>query len=322
VKTPGARCRLIAVGMCAVTAACGRIGFEAGNGAGNDAGMIGKAPVDACTFGPWNTSALQPFSKINTTATEWGAQISADGLHVVFSSDRNDPEHPNPGGDQKLYIAQRASLDVEFEAPAYIAKLDDLSDNPRDPTFTPDLLELYFVADGVTAETSCAYVSQWTTATAAWSSPIELAPLCPPPSGALGGIYLSDDGLRLYYDTSAGGKPSVLQMTSRPARDAMFTSAGEAVAGLSHGLGYCALSADERTIACESDTSLSSRPQLWQAARPTRDAPFGPAAAIPELLDATQDDGDPSFTADGTQLVYAAAVDGNNDLRVAERTCQ
>jgi hypothetical protein len=317
VKAGRTRSKHIALSLLATIPACGRIGFREPGDAGS-AG-VDTAPADACTFGPWNTSALQPFGKLNTNLTEWSAQISADGLHLVFSSDRSDPSDPRPGGHLSLFVTQRASRTVEFEAPSYPAELNNPRRSARDPSFTPDLLEIYFVDD--TGSETCPFVSRRANTSAAWAAPAMLDKLCRPGGFSLGGVYVSDDGLRLYYDTVVSGDPSAVWMTSRASRGVDFNLPGAPIPELPRGLGYCALTADELTIACEAGPPLTTRTELWQATRRSRDEPFGTAGAIPELEGMAQD-GDPSFTADGTQLVYASDIGGDNDLYVAERACR
>lgn len=145
--------------------------------------------------------------------------------------------------------------------------------------------------------------------------------LCQPGGLSLGGVYVSDDGLRGYYDTLVSGDPRTVWMTSRTSRGVNFDLPGALIPELPHGLAYCALTADELTIACEAGPPLVTGTQLWQATRRSRDEPFGTAGALRELKHTAQN-GDPSFTADGTQLVYASDIGGDNDLYVAECACQ
>jgi hypothetical protein len=86
-------CKLVAPGMIAWLSGCGRLGFAELSSI-SDAAQD-TAPADACTFSPWTAVTPQPFDKVNTGDTEWGSQISADGLIVVFSSTRPNPTEPD-----------------------------------------------------------------------------------------------------------------------------------------------------------------------------------------------------------------------------------
>jgi WD40-like Beta Propeller Repeat len=108
-------------------------------------------------------------------------------------------------------------------------------------------------------------------------------------------------------------------VTSRISRNVDFGQ-GTRVNGLPLGLGYCSLTADERSIFCEVGPP-ARKPQVWQATRPSLTAAFGPPSPVLELMSGDED-GDPSITADGTQLVYATTRSGSSDLRVFRRACQ
>ena len=86
----------------AVVAGCGRIGFPALHDADTrvvdgsvdiPVDALAGPPADACAFGPWTVPADQPFGMVNGPQTDWGVEISRDGLRLVFSSNRPDAAH-------------------------------------------------------------------------------------------------------------------------------------------------------------------------------------------------------------------------------------
>ncbi len=265
-------------------------------------------PTDACTLGAWSKPILQPFANVNTPdATEWGVEISGDGLRLVFSTDRIDQDKQTT--DYDLYMAQRASLSEPFDRPRRLA-ISAENETDADPTLTEDARELYFVSTRDSGE--CIYAATRPDTTRDWDTVRRLDALC---SGVIpSGPYISRDGLRLYYEASGA-----IQMASREARGDPFP-AGVVVGA--PGLRYCALGDHELTIYCEED--VGGRAQLWRATRPSINTQFPSGAAIPELA-SPDADGDPSVTDDGLHLVYASTIgnsDGTSDLFIADRACQ
>jgi hypothetical protein len=298
------------LGAVVAVAACGRIEFRLLDAAPD-------VPTDACKLGPWTTPpGPQPFGNVNTPAdTEWGVEISSDGLRLLFSSNRVDPAQTG-GRNYDIYLAQRASQSQAFSAPARLP-ISSPGNDDSDPSLTDDALELYFVTD--LGAGPCFHVASRDSPGGAWSLPRRLDALCPVNSRP-GGPYVSRDGLRLYYDLVVGGT-STVRMASRPDRSHDFASAGVSLGA--PGLRYCALDASELTIYCEN--TLQGNAQLWQATRPSTDVGFPEGAPIPELGDGGQfEDGDPSLTGDGRLMVYASsrdAANGSSDLYLVERTC-
>lgn len=309
----------IVLGALAAVVACGRIGFDPVGGTPNtriDAAIdaVGQPPADTCTLGPWTMPADQPFASVNSADTDWGVEISRDGLRLVFSSNRPDPLQQVRNYD--LYMAERRSTADPFDPPVRLSISSDGRDD-SDPSLSDDAVELYFVS--ARNPSICMYVSSRGSLAAPWGAPRRLDPLCQ--AGDLGGPFLSRDGLRLYYDVSVSGS-SQLYMASRTTRTTDFASAGIAIGA--PGLRYCALDDGELTAYCENGDLANA--QLWQATRASTDAPFSAGQPIQELGDLGMfEDGDPSLTSDGLHLIYASSrprdASGPSDLFIAERSC-
>jgi hypothetical protein len=80
----------------------------------------------------------QPLTELNSPSDEGGITLSADGLEVIFTSNR-----PGGAGARDLYRAVRASTSLVFGTPQPITELDT-TDNELDPGLSPDGTELYF----------------------------------------------------------------------------------------------------------------------------------------------------------------------------------
>ena len=195
----------ILLGAMAAVAGCGRIGVpllrdadtqlvDASVGGAVDA-LAGPA-ADACAFGPWTVPGSQPFGMVNSPQTDWGVEVSRDGLRLVFSSNRPDPAQQ--GTNYDVYYAERATTADAFGEPLRLSVNSDARDD-SDPTLSNDGQELYFVRpDCIYAATRSA-----TGGPSAWSTPRRLDALCPG-SISIGGPFLSLDGQRLYYDVVDG----------------------------------------------------------------------------------------------------------------------
>lgn len=94
--------------------------FEANRQGGPGAGDIWRA-VRTSRDAPWEAPA--PVNELNTPAAESGAQISDDGLVIVFTSARSGGL-----GGEDFYIATRADRSSPFGAPSHMPELS----SPRD----------------------------------------------------------------------------------------------------------------------------------------------------------------------------------------------
>jgi hypothetical protein len=320
----GARAVLAALAALAGAAASGGCGFwfedvTATPGIGPDAApdALPGTPADACQFGRWTVQlGSRTFGDVNTLDTEWGVEASRDGMRVVFASNRPAPPI-HQGTNYDLYMAERSAPDAVFGAAERLPISSDDSDD-ADPTLSDDALELYYVSD--LGPRPCVYVSNRTDKSAGWGPPRRIDALCV--TGQLGGPFLSSDGLRLYYDVVVSGDDAVLMMTTRADRKVDFAGAGAQV-GPPGALRYCALDENELTAYCEN--TRGPKAQLWQATRSSTDAQFDAGRPITEFAEAgVFEDGDPSITRDGRQLIYASGrgPNGTSDLVLAERACQ
>jgi len=285
----------VAVILCG---ACGRLDFATiARDAGSDA-----PPVDACTLSPFG--APRALTELNSNQTDFGGQISPDGLTYYFDSFR--------GTSDDLYVAHRASRSQMFDPP------QPITDAESDPTISNDGLELVFSSNR-NAE-RCFYDSRRATTADPWGLPTTLQALC---SGGLGGSFISIDGLTLVYNTLDDGVgEGKLMVSHRTSVDELFVT-GAVITELLPGAnkGYPALSSDELTIYYES-TGAGTHLQVWQATRATPDSSFGTPELVPGVDDGdASNEGDASITADGLELFFASDRTGDNDLYVSTRAC-
>ena len=269
---------------CILLTGCGRVGFaESGDS---------SVPDASARCGPWSDPVHQT-SLGSQDRFDWGAEINADATEIAFDSDR--------GGSQDLYVASRAARTAPWSG---IAKIDALSTAgfDADQTRTADDLEVFFTSDRVGAR-FCLYTERRATAAAAWTSAgiMRLDALCA--ADTVGGAWISDDGLRLYY-TSALDQTSMgfLRVSVRSTRDDDF-AAGVLVPGLASGSmkGFPTLSADELEIWWQQGAPS----RLFTAARRSITDAFGvPEAVMPSTN--LHDDGDASISGDGQTFEFSS----------------
>lgn len=291
------------VAVVAALTACGRLGFDERAASGDAAG---EAAAPCTAFGPWSPPTR--LANVSSTATDYGAEITRDGLGLYFDSERT--------GSGDLYVARRASRAEDFGPPALIAELDTAAVE-SDATVTADELDLFFHR-GLPGD--CLFEARRASPSDPWGTPVRLDALCV--GTTLSGPFLSRDGLALYANTSVDmiGEGH-LQVGHRASRADPFTSVTE-IAELSPGpnKGFAALTDDQLTIYFEEVSGVSGL-RLRQASRATSDAAFGAEEAVPGVALGPQD-GDPSITADGLELVFASNATGDHDLYHSTRSCQ
>lgn len=300
--------------MCVLfaLAACGRLGFDA-------------ADDVVRTCGPWRELVTSPFGQVNRKdVVEWGAQVSRDGLHIMYSSDFDDDDDARTDkGSMSIFAAHRQRRTDPFGAPKFLKQVNEKQYAAGDPSLWDEAHELYFVDRHMGTET-CVYVAKLDADFQdAVTPPAPIGNLCFPGADYIQGIWISDDGNRLYYETNdkpldTMGSGRRTWMATRDATGAFPPQPHEEHTELAT-MGYCTLAADEKTIYCEhaeSNTDIS----LWQATRRSLDAPFSDIQRIPERK--TQNhDGDPSVTADGQLMIFAEGLYPDADLVAMERDC-
>ena len=297
--------RLVAIAVA--LAACGRVGFDPLSERTGDAsdsatidGAVGDAAAGSCaTFGPW--SAPQTDATLNATATDWGPQLSHDQLTLTFASNRG-------GANDAIYQAARATIGAPWQTPVAIGVSGD------DPWYSPDALELYVGANGVTRYTRTTVVSDWmnrgdpAVADATFT--------------VLGGPYLTPDSLTLLFTgTKVSDGLWHEYVATRATTAATFGVASE-VAGIDSAVGeaFGSFRGDALELVYENESGAG---QISTASRVAVDDPFGGAHVITELA-AAGNDGDPDLSDDGATLWFAstrAGGLGDYDLWFSTRSC-
>jgi Tol biopolymer transport system component len=174
----------------------------------NDIWLATRAST-AVNFGaPVNLGA-----PINTSSLDGGPDITADGLTLVFNSDR-----PGGSGSRDLYIATRASTAAAFGSAVNLGPTINTSDDDYSPSISADGLRLFFTS---TRPGGFGDHDLWVTTRASlaapWGAPVNLGPDVNGPFTDYN-PEISWDGSRLVFTStrSVGGDGSIYEVTVVP----------------------------------------------------------------------------------------------------------
>lgn len=250
----------------------------------------GDAP---CPWGPFSAPALLP--GVSSSEDEWSPWLTADGLHLYFSSWRRGGL-----GASDLWRADRATPDSTFNIPAP-AEAFNSPDSEACVSFTADGLFAVFARQ--VRDDSDIWFATRSTPYAPFEAPRLLAGFgtsvwdgCP---------RISPDGLRMLFMTGRGGRWGDIWVASRSTRDEDFAEPTVFAATDSPSTELSAvLSEDELELYFDSERDGGSGGlDLWVARRPAPAADFGPPTPLEEL-NTSNDDVFPALSADGSALYF------------------
>lgn len=270
-----------------------------------DAGVPGGiAPVPPgsapawCWDRPFDFDPPRALDEVNSPGDEEGPFISADGRTLLFSSDR--------GGNDDLYRATRAGVDLAFEPPRPLAAFNTGADE-RSPVLTMGEAELYFVSDRVISAEQGLDV---------WSGSLGAG------NPARSALSTAKDDLRAWI-TPDGLQSLVLSdkdalYRSRPTVDAAWPASVK-LSGLDcakcRGL---SLSPDGAFIILAHKSGPEEGQYDLKVAR-REGARFGPLEELRGVNDGESDEVDAVLSADGCTLYFASDRADHYDLYVARR---
>jgi len=150
--------------------------------------------------------------QINSPYTDFTECVSADGLTLIFASNRA------PGGyqDFDLWMATRPTIDEQWEAPVHLGDVLNSRENEWSPCLSTDGLELYY-AKGPWGNTDIV-VSRRNSQSEPWGPPGNLG-LMINSSTWDGGPSITADGLELYFNSNLLGHPNLYVSTRASTSD-------------------------------------------------------------------------------------------------------
>ncbi|CAN5881060.1 hypothetical protein BH11MYX2_BH11MYX2_33560 [soil metagenome] len=303
-------------------AGCGRIGFTAAGGVGDDFPSGddggGSDAASGCATTAWGGFVHQ--SNLESISGDWEPALSTDGLHVIFQSQRN--------ATRQLFYASRTSTDGEFGVAMLLGTTINVpGDNVNSPHWARDGHFEYEhqastggsrLVESRTVDTSAA-ITVFGAATQIDTDPIGSQ------------IVETSDQVERWLTDDVGASPNE-KHTLRYQRRAS-TMASWIEQALPSTFNAMGVGNDDGWV-----TYDETRHELWwergrpgatgivSATRSAEGAAFdSTVTAHPELGSS----GDPDLSADGMVIVFASAENiagfstmGANDIYTATRTCQ
>lgn len=222
------------------------------------------ASTRASTADAWGTATN--VSALNSTSNERGPTISADGLTMIFGSDRAGGQ-----GGMDLWASTRASTADAWGAPANIGATVNTSANESGPSLSSDALTLYFHSDRAGGSgNDDIYVATRAFTTDPWGAPTNLGATVNSADFDTA-PEISSDGLTLYFQsTRAGGVGShdiwvatrATTASAWMAPTAMTSPVNSTVSDVG-----ASISSDGNTLYFSTDRTGSDIREIWQVTR-------------------------------------------------------
>ncbi|HEY6478289.1 MAG TPA: hypothetical protein VI456_17040 [Polyangia bacterium] len=203
-----------------------------------------------------------------------------------------------------------------FETPTLVAALSDIASIDEDPTFTGDLLELYFMS--TRAGTKDIWTSRRATADDSWGAPTMVAELSSGSDEWCPGVSL--DGLTIWFATDRAKAFAQLWQATRASR-ADAWNAPAPVAELASGAADFAPAVDatETMLFFSSDrvdlagSAGGANYDLYWSSRPNTSSPWGAPQAVPGV-NSSSDEYDPFVAQGGLVIFFTSMKSGAGDI--------
>jgi len=104
-------------------------------GAGSNDIWRATRPNSTSTFSP-----PTPVVELNSSLSEHGASLTADGLDLYFTSERTR------AGSKDIWMASRRSVNLPFRPPVPVLELNKAGVDDRDPKISPDGLTIFWTS--------------------------------------------------------------------------------------------------------------------------------------------------------------------------------
>ena len=278
---------------------------------------LASATAVAKNWGEWSSpvsleSLPGSSSAVNSMGVDGCASHSADGLTLVFNSNR--------AGNQDLYVATRASTSDGFGTPQLLPAPINGTSNDACPTFGPGN-RLYFSSDRDDPSYDM-YVSK--RGPNGWSEPQNLGPNINTP-GALdesAAFYEDEDGnsVMLFSSRANGGQGdgNIYQSVNGGPKSLVAGGVNSSASD-----NRPSVTRDGLTIYFDSNrTGTLGGPDLYYATRSSTSEPFGPAVHLTELSSSVFD-ARASISKDGSFLTFSSQRPGGEspapDLYISMR---
>ena len=262
---------------------------------------------------------------VNSIAGEGGPALSADGLTLLFHSNR-----PGGQGGHDLWMCTRESVSEPFGQPINLGAAVNSSTDDEDPALSADGLTLVFDSHRPGGQGGWdMWMCTRESASDPFGEPVNLGPAVNSIFGE-GAPALSADGLALLFNSSRpGGQGRIdvwmVRINPRGAATAPTLGPTETPAALPNGWSFgepvnlgptvnsgnfergSALSADALTLVFSSNRPGGQGTwDLWMCTRKSVSDPFGQPVNLGRNVNSAVVDLDPALSADGLTLLFSS----------------
>jgi Tol biopolymer transport system component len=242
---------------------------------------------------------------VNSAGFEGGPDISAGGLALYFTSDRD--------GNSDLFVATRSTTADSFGAVVSVGPAVNSPSFEAAPSVSADGMSLYFESDRPGSLGDDIWVATRRTTAAAFGLPVNLGSAVNS-SAVDAHPEISADGLSLYFSSYRdGGRGGSDIWVSRRSSTAQPFGAPTPLASLnSPGFdGEPSISADGRALFLTSDRAGTvGATDLWASIRSSTAKPFGPPVNLGPRVNTVSDERTPEISGDGTRLYFSTTRPG------------
>jgi hypothetical protein len=245
---------------------------------------------------------------VNTKSWEQNPWLCADGLSLLFSSDRT-----GGSGRFDLWATTRATTEDDWADPVNLGPQVNSSCDEYQPTVSADGLELYFTSfrpGGAGA--ADLWVAKRATRSGPWTAAVNLGPLINTPDHETF-PRLSADGLELYFTSGPTGTAPKLSfcVTKRETKDASWTAPVVLGPPLGNWLSqFDPMISSDGLFMMFSDYGAppggSASRDLWFVRRTTQDRQWSLPVNAGPIINTLCTDGDPMLSADGSTLYFSS----------------
>jgi hypothetical protein len=274
-------------------------------------GLIASVANADFTFGtPTNLGPT-----VNSSAREFNASISADGLSLFFISNR-----PGGVGGLDIWVTTRETLDDEWGTPANLGPTINTPVGEWGVSISSDGLSLYFdTSQSGSVATNDLWVATRATTDDDWSNPVSLGPTV----NSSGDDYtpsISADDLSLYFMSNRSGGVGAydLWVTTRETTDDPWgtpVNLGAPVNSSAFDV-FPGISADGRMLFFTSFASDGSggygQTDIWVTRRATTNDDWGEPVNLGSTINSSTWEDCPNVSADGSTLFFRTSLSGLN----------
>jgi len=257
---------------------------------------------------------------LNSSYGDGSQTISANGLELVFASDR-----PNGFGDYDLYVSTRATTDDDWGTPVNLGTTVNSSALDGNPSISADGLTLYFASTRPGGEGDIdLWVTMRPTTSSAWGAPVNLGSTIN--SSAWENVpSISADGLSLFFESDRSGGFDIWVATRPTVSQPWVTpwNLGPTV-NSSYIDQAPSISADGLSLYFHSYRPMGyGSNDIWVTTRATVSTPWSTPVNLGPTVNSPYSDGWPGISADGLSIYFCSTrfgSMGNWDLYVATRS--